>query len=189
MYAALQTNLLLCSTNDACNDTSFHTSTRPVESLRRVHGRGDDVQLAAPPDFFNLLASQSPRPFLKFTDFISNVHAVSDAQRGIPERGDARLRGGDRSLCGGDNLGLLALHRGNLQIKCERVSNLGEKAHCLRANESVRAVPSDKCLDLSILCDAEATPSSGVNTTTIGGSASSSNVVFIVTWNQTRNAK
>ena len=42
--------------------------------------------------------------------------------------------------------------------------------------------PSDKCLDLSILCDAEATPSSGVNTTTIGGSASSSNVVFIVTW-------
>ena len=84
------------------------TSTRPVESLRRVHGRGpgDDVQLAAPPDFFNLLASQSPGPFLKFTDFISNVHAVSDVQRGIPERGDASLRGGDRSLRGGDNLGL-----------------------------------------------------------------------------------
>ena len=59
----------------------------------------------------------------------------------------------------------------------------------MRANESVRAVPSDKCLDLSILCDAEATPSSGVNTTTIGGSASSSNVVFIVTWKPTPPAK
>ena len=46
----------------------------------------------------------------------------------------------------------------------------------------VERVSSDKCLDVSILCDAEATPSSGVNTTTIGGSASSSNVVFIVTW-------
>ena len=33
------------------------------------------------------------------------------------------------------------------------------------------------------MCDAEALPSSGVNTTTIGGSASSSNVVFIVIWN------
>ena len=32
------------------------------------------------------------------------------------------------------------------------------------------------------MCDAEALPSSGVNTTTIGGSASSSNVVFIVIW-------
>ena len=47
----VKTNLPPCSTN-GCNHTSS-LYTRPVESLRRVHGRGpgDDVQLAAPPDF------------------------------------------------------------------------------------------------------------------------------------------
>ena len=173
-----------------------------IQVIQSLHfpGAGSVMMFNSRPRFSSSRSSRDSRLALSSNSPIFSLRSPSSVTCSVGSMSGAR-RVSAAAIAASAAATTLAPFSNRVEPVCEEMEILSTRVsfwcreRAKRVNqrrgrvEGARAVPSDKCLDLSIMCDAEALPSSGVNTTTIGGSASSSNVVFIVIWKSSHAAQ